>query len=258
MRWTDTHCHLYLPQFENDRSETIKRAFEAGVHRIILPNIDKESIDDMLRLEKAYPGQCFSAMGLHPCSVKEDFEEQLHLMEDLLHHHTFVAIGEMGTDRYWDTTFWEQQIEAFKIQAEWAKELGLPLIIHCRESMDETIELLEQLQDGSLRGVFHCFNGSVEQAARIEALGFYMGLGGVTTFKKAGMDQVVPHLNPARILLETDAPYLSPVPYRGKRNEPAYIPLIARRVADLLGLSMEQLSTQTEENVQRLFFHKKD
>ncbi|NIK73848.1 TatD DNase family protein [Thermonema lapsum] len=257
MHWTDTHCHLYLPEFENDRSAVVSLALAQGVHRIILPNIDSNSIGSMLRLEEAYPGQCFAAMGLHPCSVKENFEEELRLVEEWLHRRPFVAIGEMGTDRYWDTSFWEQQVEAFKIQANWAKKMGLPLIIHCRESMDETIDLLEQLQDGSLQGVFHCFNGSVEQAARIEALGFYVGLGGVTTFKKAGMERVVPQLNPARILLETDAPYLSPVPYRGKRNEPAYIPLIAQRVAELLGCSLEQLSAQTEENVQRLFFDQK-
>jgi TatD DNase family protein len=257
MHWTDTHCHLYLPEFENDRSVVVSLALARGVHRIILPNIDSNSIGSMLRLEEAYPGQCFAAMGLHPCSVKENFEEELRLVEEWLHRRPFVAIGEMGTDRYWDTSFWEQQVEAFKVQASWAKKLHLPLIIHCRESMDETIDLLEQLQDGSLQGVFHCFNGSVEQAARIEALGFYVGLGGVTTFKKAGMERVVPQLNPARILLETDAPYLSPVPYRGKRNEPAYIPLIAQRVAELLGCSLEQLSAQTEKNVQRLFFDQK-
>lgn len=257
MHWTDTHCHLYLQQFNEDRTQTIARAFEQGVRRIILPNIDRTSIDDMLQLEAAYPEHCFAAMGLHPCSVKADFEEELRVVEEWLQRRSFVAIGEMGTDRYWDTTFWEQQLEAFKIQANWAKNLDLPLIIHCRESMDETIELLEQLQDGSLRGVFHCFTGTAEQASRIEALGFYVGLGGVTTFKKAGMERVVPYLNPERILLETDAPYLSPVPYRGKRNEPAYIPLIAQRVAALMDMSLEQLSKQTEENVQRLFFSKK-
>lgn len=254
MYWTDTHAHLYLKDFEADRQQVIERAKAAGVQQIIMPNIDATTIESMLCFEADEPGYCLPAMGLHPCSVKEDFEQQLYVVEDWLSKHNFVAIGEVGTDRYWDTTFWEQQLEALRIQVAWAKRWQLPLIIHCRDSLDPTLDLLETLQDGTLRGVFHCFSGSLQQAERIIGLGFYLGLGGVITFKKANMEEVLRRLPLSRILLETDSPYLAPVPYRGKRNEPSYVLYVARKLADCLQMGLEELSAQTQQNASQLFF----
>ena len=192
-------------------------------------------------------------MGLHPCSVKGDFERELYKVEEWLGKRKFIAIGEMGTDLYWDKTFWEQQKEAFSIQVGWAKRYGLPIVIHSRDSIDETIELVEALHDEKLRGVFHCFTGSKEQAERITKLDFYLGLGGVSTFKNSGLDQVIPHLKLDKILLETDSPYLSPMPHRGKRNEPSYIPLIADKVASLLQIQIDELQEVTSANASGLF-----
>ena len=172
---------------------------------------------------------CFPMMGLHPCSVKKDFERELYIVEDWLSKRRFSAVGEIGTDLYWDKTFFEQQKEAFMIQVSWAKKYGLPIVIHCRESIDETIELVEQMQDGNLRGIFHCFSGTAEQAKRITKLGFYLGIGGVVTFKNGGLDKVIPEIDLEHMVLETDSPYLAPVPHRGKRNEPCYIPLVAKQ-----------------------------
>jgi TatD DNase family protein len=251
--WTDTHAHIYLEEFDADRSEMLARAQQAGVEKIYLPNIDSRSIDRMLELEEKTKGTCFAMMGLHPCSVKKDFEKELYVIESWLAKRSFVAIGEMGTDLYWDKTFWEQQQEAFRIQANWAKQYNVPIVIHSRESLDQTIKLVEELQDGTLSGVFHCFTGTVEQAERIAKLGFYLGLGGVATFKKGGLDDVIPHMDIIKIVLETDSPYLAPVPHRGKRNEPAYIPLVASKVAQLKNISLEELQRITSQNASALF-----
>jgi len=249
----DTHAHIYVEQFKEDIDDVITRSKELGMEKIYMPNIDHESIDDMLSLEQTYPDFCIATMGLHPCSVKADFEKELYIVEDWLSKRPFVAVGEMGTDLYWDKTFIDQQVEAFKIQSQWAKDYGIPIIIHCRESLDMTIDLVEDLKDEKLTGVFHCFNGNVEQAKRIEALGFYMGLGGVSTFKNAGMDGVIPEISSEHIVLETDSPYLAPVPNRGKRNEPAYTQLIAQKVADYRQVGLEQIISETTDNAKRLF-----
>jgi TatD DNase family protein len=251
--YTDTHAHIYLDDFDVDREDMLNRAYEQGVKKIYMPNIDHTSIDRMLELEEQSKGSCFSMMGLHPCSVKKDFEKELYIVEDWLAKRKFKAIGEMGTDLYWDKTFWNEQLEAFRIQVDWAKKYSLPIVIHCRESLDQTIELVEQHSDGKLTGVFHCFTGTVEQAERIIKAGFYLGIGGVSTFKKGGMDVVIPDVDINHIVLETDSPYLAPVPHRGKRNEPAYIPLVAARIAELKKVSLEEVQKITTQNAAKLF-----
>ncbi|MEQ8363789.1 MAG: TatD family hydrolase [Cyclobacteriaceae bacterium] len=251
--WTDSHAHIYLKEFDHDRTEALQRCIDEDIQKIYMPNIDHTSIDNMLEVEAQNPKQCISMMGLHPCSVKKDFEKELYLVESWLAKKSFAAVGEIGTDLYWDKTFWEQQKEAFNIQVKWAKQYGLPVVIHCRDSIDETIALVEALYDDKLKGVFHCFTGTAEQAKRITKLGFYLGIGGVSTFKNGGMDKVIPELDINTILLETDSPYLSPVPYRGKRNEPAYISIIAKRVAELKNIALEELQIATSSNAQNLF-----
>ncbi|MFN3316847.1 MAG: TatD family hydrolase [Raineya sp.] len=257
MSFIDTHAHLYLPDFAKDAQEIIARAEENNVKYIYLPNIDHQSIDAMLEWELKFPN-CMATMGLHPCSVKKDFEKELYIVEDWLKRRKFVAIGEMGTDLYWDTTFFEQQKEAFRIQANWAKEYSLPLIIHCRNSIDETIELVEELQskEKPLFGIFHCFSGSLEQAQKIIDLGFYLGIGGVVTFKKSGLDEVLKHLSLENLVLETDSPYLAPTPHRGKRNESSYIPLIAEKIASMYQVSIEKVAQHTTENTKKIFSKK--
>ena len=249
----DTHAHIYAEQFNEDIEHVLERAHEHGIEKIVMPNIDHASIDGMMELEEKHSGFCYSTMGLHPCSVNKDFEKELYLVEEWLNKRSFVAIGEMGTDLYWDKTYVDQQVEAFKIQCEWAKQFELPIIIHCRESLDLTINLVEELKSDKLSGVFHCFNGSVEQAKRIKELGFHIGLGGVSTFKNAGMDKVIPDLDLGHVVLETDAPYLAPVPYRGKRNEPAYVKEIGQKVADYREMSLDQLDEVTTNNPLKLF-----
>jgi TatD DNase family protein len=253
MPWTDTHAHIYLDEFRPDFDDVLVRADEAGVSTILMPNIDHTSIDAMLEVEMKHPDKCLAMIGLHPCSVKKDFEKELYGVEQWLGKRTFIAIGEMGTDLYWDKTFWEQQKEAFVIQANWARKYRLPMVIHCRESMDETIELLKPLAGGNLTGIFHCFSGSVLQAKQISEMGFYLGIGGVATFKNGGLDKVLPELSTDRIVLETDCPYLAPIPHRGKRNEPCYIPLIARRVAELMKLTEDELQKATSFNAEKVF-----
>jgi len=251
--WTDSHAHIYLKEFDHDREEVLQRSLESGIEKIYMPNIDHTSIDAMLELEEAHPNECIPMMGLHPCSVKKDFEKELYQVESWLAKRKFAAIGEMGTDLYWDKSFWDQQQEAFIIQMQWARRYELPLVIHCRESIDETIALIENNHDEKVKGVFHCFSGTKEQAERITKLGFYLGLGGVTTFKNGGLDKVIPELDVNYFLLETDSPYLSPVPHRGKRNEPSYIQLIGERVALLKGMAVEEIQRITTLNAHNLF-----
>ena len=253
MMLIDTHCHIFSEEFATDRESAIQRAQEAGVSQILMPNIDADSIRPMMDLAVKFPKVCLPMMGLHPCYVKEGFEQVLAQMEPLLAQHSFVAIGEIGTDLYWDKSFWPQQQEAFKIQVGWAKKYKLPIVIHCRESFQETLELLEPLVDDSLSGVFHCFTGNAADAQRVKEMGLYLGIGGVATFKKGGMDEVIPQIGLERVVLETDSPYLAPVPYRGKRNEPAYLPLIAQKIADYLTIPMEEVATITTQNARQLF-----
>jgi TatD DNase family protein len=249
----DTHAHIYLEEFQEDRDDMLRRANEKGVKRIYMPNVDHTSIDGMLQLEMKYPGQCFPMMGLHPCYVKSDFQKELYLVEEWLSKRRFSAVGEIGTDLYWDKTFWEQQQEAFRTQVSWAKKYDLPVVIHCRESIDETISLVEELKDEKLTGIFHCFSGNAAQAKKIIEMNFYLGIGGVATFKKGGLDTVLPETGLDKLVLETDSPYLAPVPFRGKRNEPAYVSLVAVRVAEILKLPYDEVQRTTTENALKIF-----
>ncbi|HAS41630.1 MAG TPA: hydrolase TatD [Microscillaceae bacterium] len=249
----DTHAHIYASQFKKDQADVLRRAFEQNVEKIYLPNIDHTSIDDMMEVEAKYPDNCFAMMGLHPCSVNKDFEKELYQVETWLGKRDFVAIGEIGTDLYWDKTFFEQQAEAFKIQVEWAKKYKRPIVIHCRDSFQETIDLLTPLMDESLTGIFHCFTGTLEDAQKAIELGFLLGIGGVSTFKNGGLDKVLPDVSLDHLVLETDCPYLAPVPHRGKRNECSYIPLIASRLANIKGIEIEEIEQKTTENAQKLF-----
>ncbi|AMF98027.1 TatD family hydrolase [Vibrio harveyi] len=249
----DTHAHIYASEFDNDRDEVVKRALEQGIDKILLPNIDLESIEPMLKTEAAYPEVCRSMMGLHPCYVDGNVEQTLEIIRGWFKKHNFIAVGEIGIDLYWDKTFQAEQEMAFVTQLNWAKEMDLPVVIHTRDSIEETLTLLRQEQDGRLRGVFHCFGGSVEEAQAINELGFHLGLGGVSTFKNGGMDKVIPHLDMNWVILETDCPYLAPVPHRGKRNEPAYTSLVAARVAELRGESLEAIDALTTKNAEELF-----
>ncbi|MCS6973866.1 MAG: TatD family hydrolase [Cyclobacteriaceae bacterium] len=251
----DSHAHIYLPEFDADRQIVIQQARQAGVEKILMPNIDESSVERMLNTEEQFPGICYAMMGLHPCSVNGQVQQQLYAIESWLTKRSFIAIGEMGTDRYWDTTWWDEQIEAFRVQAGWAKQFRLPLVIHCRQSLDETLALLESLQDGSLTGVFHCFTGSLTQAQRVLQLGFYLGIGGVATFKNGGLDRVLPELPVEKIILETDSPYLAPVPHRGKRNVPAYLTFVAEKVASLYVITTDALRDQITRNTLQLFEH---
>lgn len=253
---TDTHAHLYVRQFNDDRPAMIQRAIDASVSRLFLPNIDHTSIDGMLQLCKDYPDNCFPMMGIHPCSVKDNYKELLDIAKSHLfsENHPYVAVGEIGIDLHWDKTTLDKQISAFKTQIEWAKTLGLPIIIHARESFDEIFEVVDELNDDSLRGIFHCFTGSIEQAKKIINYGgFMMGLGGVLTFKKAGLDEVVKDIPMEYLVLETDSPYLTPAPYRGKRNESSYVTHIAQRLAEVKGLTIEEVANITTENSKRMF-----
>lgn len=251
---TDTHCHLYSEDFNADRSEVKERAFQQGVTRIFLPNVDQESIQGMHALTQQYPNDCFAMMGLHPCSVKADFLEILDSMHNRFSQFPYVAVGEIGIDLYWDSTFKKEQIHAFEIQIEWAKELQLPIVIHVRNSFDEVFEVVDRLNDDRLRGIFHCFSGDLNQAKHIINYGgFKLGIGGVLTFKKSGLDAVVSELDLAHLVLETDSPYLAPTPFRGKRNEPVYIVNIAQKLAEIHGTTVEKIAQITTSNSIEIF-----
>lgn len=250
----DTHAHLYHKQFDPDREDMLARALEAGVTKLFLPNVDHESIAAMDALAAAHPDRCFAMMGLHPCSVGEDNSEAMEEVERLLRTGRYCAVGEIGIDLYWDKTFLAQQQEVFRMQIRWAKELELPIAIHCRESYNEVIAILEEENDASLRGVLHCFTGNPEQARRVIALGgFCLGIGGVITYPKGGLFETMREVGAEHCVLETDAPYLAPVPYRGKRNESAYLPHIATRLAEATGLTVEAIGAITTRNAELLF-----
>ncbi|MFM2588383.1 TatD family hydrolase [Vibrio sp. TBV020] len=249
----DTHAHIYASEFDADRDDVVQRALAQGIDKILLPNIDLESIEPMLKTEANYPEVCRSMMGLHPCYVDGNVKQTLDVVHSWFDKHNFIAVGEIGIDLYWDKTFKAEQEMAFITQLNWAKEMNLPVVIHTRDSIEETLALLRQEQDGSLSGVFHCFGGSVEEAKAINDLGFHLGLGGVSTFKNGGMDKVIPHLDMNYVILETDCPYLAPVPHRGKRNEPAYTSLVAQRVADLREISLAEVDSLTTANAVELF-----
>ncbi len=253
LNFIDTHCHLYSAEFDVDRIEMIRNAVHAGVRQMMMPNIDLDTVSLMLQLVTEFPGVCYPMMGLHPCSVKENYKEILQHMKGLIDTGSFAGVGETGIDLYWDTTYKGFQIEAFEQQISWGKEFDLPVIIHSRESLELNIDIIASQQGGRLRGIFHCFGGDYDQAIRIYELGFKIGIGGVVTFKKSGLADVLPRIPSDIILLETDAPYLAPSPYRGKRNEPAYLPLIAGQIALLLGLSLDEVANITYQNALDVF-----
>ncbi len=253
MLLVDTHAHLYLPQFDEDQDDMMQRAFDKGIKQIFLPNIDSSSIEAMLAFEAKYPDHCYAMMGLHPCSVKENYKEELAIVKEWLDRRSFCAVGEIGMDLYWDKTFIEEQKEAFKIQIAWAKEKNIPFVIHSREATEEILTILETINDPELRGIFHCFGGTVEQAERIIALGFYLGIGGVLTFKKAGLDKVLESVSLEHIVLETDSPYLAPTPFRGKRNESAYMHHVATKLASVKMKSIAEVAEITSRNAFEVF-----
>jgi TatD DNase family protein len=253
MQWIETHAHLYGPEFDADRTEMVERAVAAGVYQLLLPNIDSSTISGMLALEAQFPDICYPMMGVHPCYVNENVEQELKIVREWLEKRPFKAIGEIGLDFYHDLTHTEQQYKAFREQLELARQYQLPVSIHARESTQECIEVVKSLQDGRLTGVFHCFSGTLEQAKEVIDLGFYLGIGGVVTFKKAGLDKLLEDIDLQHIILETDAPYLAPVPYRGKRNESAYIPLIGERIADVKNLTIADIAAITTSNALKLF-----
>ncbi len=250
---TDTHTHIYLSELRDQIPAMMQRAKEQRVNRFFLPNIDINSIADVFSLTEMYPDSCFPMMGLHPCSVKEDYVDVLRNIKEHAQDPRVVAIGEIGIDLYWDKSTLEIQKLAFKEQINWAKEMDLPIVIHSRDSFHHIIEILKEEKDEKLKGVFHCFTGSKEQADQAIALGFYLGIGGVLTYKNAGLPEVMQHIDINHLVLETDSPYLTPVPHRGKPNESSYLMYVAQKLAEVKGISLEDLAEITTENSRKLF-----
>jgi len=249
----DTHTHLYVEEFKNDVAEVIARAKAEGVAKFYLPGIDSTEIAGMLALEEQYPGSCIAMMGLHPCYVKENYLEELQVVKDWLEKRSFAAVGEIGLDYYWDTQFKEQQQEAFRLQMEWALEKGMPIVIHTRNAMQETIEMVKPFAARGLKGVFHCFSGSYESAEQITRMGFMLGIGGALTYKNAGLGEVLARIGMEHLVLETDSPYLTPVPFRGKRNESSYLKYVVAKLSDVKQLPEAEVAAITTANAERLF-----
>ena len=249
---TDTHTHLYYEQDAEKRDALMQRCFDNGVSRLFLPNVDIESVGKINALMAAYPNNCFPMLGMHPCSVKGDWETELEAIKksDV---GTVYAIGEIGIDLYWDKTNLSDQVRAFKQQIAWAKSLELPIVIHCREAFNEVFEVLEEEKDNLLRGIFHCFTGNAEQAQRAIDLGFYLGIGGVVTYKNGGLDKILPQFDLSHIVLETDSPYLSPVPHRGKPNESSYLIYVSQKVAEIYQTDLETVAGITTANSKNIF-----
>ncbi len=253
MEFIDTHAHLYASAFTEDTKQVIERSRDHQIRKIYLPNINIDTIDSMLALESQYPDLCAAMIGIHPCYIDLDFEKQLLQVETWLTKRSFVAIGEVGMDLYRDKTYQAQQKEALAIQLNWAKQYQLPVVIHCRAGIETTLQLLEKYQDGNLKGIFHCFSGSLQEAIRITTLGFYLGIGGLITFKNAGLDRIVAAIGLEHLVLETDAPYLAPTPHRGQRNEPAYLLHIAEKLANIKAVSVEKVAQVTTTNATEVF-----
>ena len=253
MQFIDTHTHLFLPEFDSDRDQVIINAQENGVEKALLPNVDRSTIEHMLNLVDKYPDFCYSMMGLHPTSVQKNYKEELANVESWLNKRKFYAIGEIGIDLYWDKTFKTQQEEAFRYQLDLAKKYNLPVVIHARESFDEIFRILDEVIDEKLNGVFHAFTGNESQAGRIIEWGFKIGIGGIVTFKNSGLDKVVYNIDINNIVLETDSPYLAPVPKRGKRNESSYITYIAQKIAEIKNISLKEVAQITTNNAKQLF-----
>jgi TatD DNase family protein len=248
----DTHAHLYLAEFELDRSMMLDRAKQAGIEKIFLPAIDSSTHTSLLQMETDFPW-CKAMMGVHPCSIKENYQEELAIAQQYWDKRNFVAVGEIGLDFYWDRTFEKEQYEAFRIQIEWALEKNVPIVIHSRQSTLDCVRVLKEYKNSALRGVFHCFSGSLEEAQEIIKLGFYLGIGGVITYKNAGLGAVLEKIDLAHLVVETDAPYLTPAPHRGKRNESSYISLIAEKIATVKAEKEGKVAEITTQNAENLF-----
>ena len=253
MYFIDTHTHIYDPQFDADRDEVVQRALEAGVGMMLLPNVDASTKVPMLQLHEQYPDCTRVMMGLQPEEVKDNYKEVLSAMEKELERGIYIGVGEVGLDFYWDSTYEHQQLDALETQLDWAKHLGLPLSIHCRNAFDKMVKIIERKQDGGLRGIMHCFTGTEEEARAYLELGFHLGIGGVMTYKNSGLKDYITRLPLEKFVLETDAPYLSPVPCRGKRNEPAYLVHTANKLAEFFGLDVEKIAETTTKTVRQLF-----
>ena len=251
MYFIDTHAHLFLEEFDADRKDVIERSIHQGIKKMILPNVDYKTLNPMLDTVDINQDALFPAIGVHPCSIKEGYKEELKLIKEALNKRKYKAIGEIGLDLYWDKTFYTEQIEALEEQINWASELNLPVILHCRETLDQTIELVQKYKN--LKGVFHAFTGNENQAKQIVDMGFYIGIGGVVTFKNSGLDKVAPSIPLQNIVLETDSPYLTPTPFRGKRNEPIYVKLVAEKLATLHNVHIEEVTIITSKNAEKLF-----
>lgn len=249
----DTHCHLYLDEFKNDIADVIKRAEAEGINKFYLPAIDSSEIENIFLLEEKFPGKCFAMMGLHPCSVKENYMQELAIVKDWLNKKRFTAVGEIGLDFFWDKTFVAQQYEAFRTQIELSLQYDLPIVIHSRNAMQETIEIVKEFTSKGVRGIFHCFGGTVENAREIIDTGFYLGIGGVLTYKKSGLAEVLDEIDLKYIVLETDSPYLTPVPFRGKRNESSYLKYIIEKLALIKNVSVEEVAEITTANAEKIF-----
>ena len=253
MKIIDTHTHLYLKQFKDDIDKVIQRSIDKGINKFIFPAIDSTHFDDMHDLKNKYPGSIYLMSGLHPVDVKENFKEELEFVVNSLKSHSYVAIGEIGIDLYWDKTYLKQQQEAFEFQIRLAIKNDLPIVIHCREAFDEIFEILDKENCDKLRGVFHCFTGTLEQANRAIQLGFKLGIGGVVTFKNGGIDKFLNRIDLKHIVVETDSPYLAPVPFRGKRNESSYITYIIDKLSEIYGLPIKEIASVTTKNAEKVF-----
>ena len=249
----DTHSHIYTPEFDADRANMLARAENEGVNLVLMPAIDNETHLAMFKAEATFPGRCFSMMGLHPCSVKEDYKQELKIVSEYFEKRRFVAVGETGLDFYWDKTFTDEQYESFQFQIELARQYDIPVVIHSRNSIDECIKVVKENQQGNFKGVFHCFSGNERQAKEIIDLGFYLGIGGVITFKNSGLDGVMADVDLKNIVLETDAPYLAPVPFRGKRNECSYLKYVVEKLSEIKNVSKEDVADITTRNAKELF-----
>lgn len=249
----DTHTHLYDEQFDHDRESVIEKSIAAGVGKMFLPNCDNSTIQPMMEMAAKWPQHCFPMMGLHPCYVKENYKNELNTVAEWLDKNQFFAVGEIGLDYYWDKTFVPQQKDAFNVQMDLALQHNLPIVIHTRDSMDDGISMVQKKQNGNLKGIFHCFGGTIDQAKAIIDVGFYLGIGGVATFKKSSLQETLKQIPLSHIVLETDAPYLAPVPYRGKRNESSFIPLIAQMIADIKQCSITEVEKTTTDNANKIF-----
>ena len=253
MTLIDTHCHLYSEEFAEDIDTIIRTAEETGVKKFYLPSIDSTAIDAMMALEQQYPGKCIAMAGLHPCYVKQNYLEELEIVKGWLSRRKFAAVGEIGLDYYWDRSFVKEQEEAFRTQMGWAIQYNLPIVIHTRNAMQETINIVKEYTSQGVKGIFHCFGGSIESAREIIKAGFYLGIGGVLTYKKSGLTEVLQQVDLEHLVLETDAPYLTPVPFRGKRNESSYLKYIVEKLAEVKKAPVEEVAAITTANAEKIF-----